>query len=236
MAKENNRAARKDRYQCARAFRRSILCWLGESFGNPDNLPSFLAALFTLLLAIFAYYAWSEATRSTRALQDQLDVLRAEQRAWIAPKGFIQTPANFIAKIDQYTEAGVRFENVGKEPALKLNEQIYPVALPMSSWNHPSLMLEAIRKKTGYDKCDSIPLNPNGRTVWPGAKPAQIVGFSKEETAKINARTHYAMLAGCVIYETLHTRHQTEVCVILEPVIQGGGWRSVNCVVYNQGT
>ena len=96
-------------------------------------------------------------------------------------------------------------------------------------------MIQAVRQASGRSECDGVSLNPNGRVIWPGAKVGTFVGFSKEDAAKVNARTHYSMVAGCIVYETLNTRHQTEICSILEPVIQDGGWRSLNCAVYNQG-
>src|ERR1700730_7097718 len=50
--------------------------WLAASFRNPYHLPHHLTWLFTMVLAIFAYYAWNEATRGTRAMQGQLDEMK----------------------------------------------------------------------------------------------------------------------------------------------------------------
>jgi len=58
--------------------------WLGISIKNPDNLPVFLTALFTLLLVIFAYYAWSEAQIGTKAMQDQLTEMKNARRPWVS--------------------------------------------------------------------------------------------------------------------------------------------------------
>ena len=200
----------------------------------PNNFPHYLVAAFTLALAVFAYYAWDEATRGTKALQGQLDVLRTQQRAWVAPRGFASPPPNFANRIDLYTEATLGIENVGKEPALKVAEEIHPIALPKSDWNNPVAMKQIIEATMGNRGCKDVSLNQNGRVIWPGAKVGRVVGFSKPDTIKINIGSHYAMLAGCIVYETLKIRHESEVCVILESVIQDGGWRSINCTVYNQ--
>jgi hypothetical protein len=66
--------------------------WLARSLRNPDNLPTFLVAFFTFLLAVFAIFAWVETRQGTSALQDQLRVLRDDQRAWIALRGGVPAP------------------------------------------------------------------------------------------------------------------------------------------------
>ena len=62
-----------------------FLCWLAASVKDPHNLPHFLVAGFTLLLAVFAYYAWTESKRGTEALQGQLTAMLAGQQPYIGP-------------------------------------------------------------------------------------------------------------------------------------------------------
>jgi hypothetical protein len=72
-----NKGAKKHHcWQRARMFARCFGCWIFVSVRNPDNIPIYLTAIFTAFLATFAYYAWDEATRGTRAMQGQLDVLK----------------------------------------------------------------------------------------------------------------------------------------------------------------
>jgi len=72
-----------------------------------DDLPHYLTALFTLLLAFFAYKAWNEATNNTRELKD-------EQRPWVAPVNIFVTPdGNGVAFIQI-------FKNVGHTPTKTL--------------------------------------------------------------------------------------------------------------------
>ena len=195
----------------------------------------------TRALAQAALKQAEAAEKQVIALQRQLDemknttsVMRLEQRAWIALRGFAEVPPNFSAQSNNYTEATLGIENMGREPAIKVAEEIYSVAFPIADWNTPAAMIRIIQAAIGGHTCKDVPVNSNGRVIWPGAKVGRVVGVSEEDVIKINGRSHYAMLAGCIVYETLRERHETEVCVILEPVIQGGGWRSVDCIVHNQ--
>lgn len=225
---------------CARALR-SFFRWLASSFRDQHNFPHFLTALFTLLLAVFAYAAWREAIHGTEALrnqasalQGQLNALKAEQQAWVAVYGFAETPPNLMNKTNQYTEATLILENTGKEPALHIATDIVPIALPVGDWNNLDAMTRAIKEAMHGRECKDIPLNPNGSVLFPGQKLGPVAGFSADDITKINAGTHYAVLAGCIVYETLKERHETQVCNALEHVIQNGGWRSVTCRVYQQ--
>jgi len=80
--------------------RKPIRNWFRASFLNPDNLPRHLTALFTLLLAVFAFEAWTEAQRETHALQGELAVLEADQRPYIGLANFIEQPL-FVAQSNQ---------------------------------------------------------------------------------------------------------------------------------------
>jgi hypothetical protein len=193
--------------------------WVSRVF-EPINV-------FTLLLVVVGALQWC-TLRST----DQ--TLKIQGRAWLAPRGFAQVPPNFTAHLSEYTEATLKIENVGKEPALQVVERIFPIALPTSDWNNKVSMIAAIQSSMPWHECRNMPLQPSGRVIWPGQTAGYVVGFSKEATSKINAGTHFAMLAGCIQYETLHERHWSEVCVILERVAQEDRWRADDCIVFNQ--
>ena len=115
-----------NRWQHALAFMRCLwhavrlfFCWLAESVRKPDNLPSYLIALFTLFFVGFAYYAWDEAPKGTAALQGQLIVLRNEQRAWIAPTG-ISHDNSVPYVVGNPINYAFLFKNIGKLPAFHL--------------------------------------------------------------------------------------------------------------------
>jgi hypothetical protein len=79
--------------KCARAFKviitccgcriREFFCWIVRSISDPDNLPHYLVAIFTLGLTIFACYAWLESRKGTAALEGQLRAMQADQRPYI---------------------------------------------------------------------------------------------------------------------------------------------------------
>jgi hypothetical protein len=87
--------------------------WLTKA---PDSLPHYLTALFTLLLAIFAYAAWREATHGTRALQGQLSAMEADQRPWVGIEGL-----QGEAQPGQDFFASATIKNVGKSPAFNVH-------------------------------------------------------------------------------------------------------------------
>jgi hypothetical protein len=66
--------------------------WLFSSLKDPHNFPHFLVAGFTLLLAVFAYYAWTESKRGTEALQGQLKAMLSGQRPYLGPGSHLGTP------------------------------------------------------------------------------------------------------------------------------------------------
>jgi hypothetical protein len=58
--------------------------WVAPSVRNPENFPHYLIAIFTLGLAIFAFFAWKESREGTRALQGQLTELQRQSALTIS--------------------------------------------------------------------------------------------------------------------------------------------------------
>jgi hypothetical protein len=69
-----------------------ILCWSVYPF-SIETIPQYLIASFTLTLAIFAYYAWDEATRGTAALKEQAKTLQGQLDMRMRPE-FLTQPAS----------------------------------------------------------------------------------------------------------------------------------------------
>ncbi len=44
-----------------------------------------------------------------------------------------------------------------------------------------------------------------------------------------------AIVAGCLVYETLDQKRYSEVCAALEPLTakDGGGFKPIKCITYN---
>jgi hypothetical protein len=159
--------------------------------------------------------------------------LRLQQRAWIAPRGIKPAPPNFVDRINAYTEIFLPFENVGKEPATKMNEQIKATIVAYDDFRNEAVMRATIKEALGGRECDNFSVSPEGRAVYPGAKVGIWVGLDADKVAEVNERDHFALVTGCLVYQTLEERHQSKVCMILEPYGQPEKWRSTICIIHN---
>jgi nitrogen fixation-related uncharacterized protein len=141
------------------------------------------------------------------AISGQLDEMRQERRAWLAP-GALEVPDNFEKGVNEYTEVSFRYENVGKEPAMKVN--FVPVwdVVSLEEYRNSDKTLAHIEKLMKGVDCKQLSWNENGMTVFPEQKPGFRMGFEKSLVEKINAKNNqYAFVAGCLVYETLGDRH-----------------------------
>jgi hypothetical protein len=155
------------------AYPRRLLIFLGSSFSKPDNLPSFLSAALSAVLAWVVYYAWIESTESTkilsdqaRTLQGQLIEMKAEARPWVIVLGEIPTMQPIT-----FDNAGVKFtiqlaiKNGGKSIA-----------------THVAKFFEGFGKPLPPD----LAQNANGTIVRPRGKfaasectPSKVVSFAQ---------------------------------------------------------
>ena len=188
-----------------------------------------LAEITTLLLLLLAFWI---AFFQWRTLDKTDRTLRLQQRAWIAPRGMI-VPENFKSFVNKYTEVVLGLENTGKEPALKTNEVLATEALAYDDFRNEPVMEKIIRKALDGRSCESISFNLKGRSIFPGGTPSIVVPFEEDKVSKINARTHYALVVGCFVYETLNEVHRTEFCGILEPPLASEKWRTTTCIIHN---
>jgi hypothetical protein len=131
-----NWLTRCTRYICKRIT--IILCWSVYPF-SVETIPQYLIASFTLTLAIFAYYAWDEATRGTAALkeqaktlQGQLDEMKAEARPWVTALNKIETmqPLTFDDSGANFY-IGLRMKNGGKSFATRIVPLVEPFVKPL---------------------------------------------------------------------------------------------------------
>lgn len=160
--------------------------------------------------------------------------LQAEQRAWLAPQP-LEVPDNFKAGIAAATRIKIRIANVGKEPAIKTNQALFATLLPIADFRNQIAVERLILRHMDGRTCQVLPLNPNGRAIFPGTPAGSEVDLSKEETVLAltdpKMRADMAMVAGCLTYETLGQKHYSEVCAVLEPV--GDDWRPIKCITHN---
>jgi hypothetical protein len=192
-----------------------------------DGITFFTAllALFTALLVFVAYLQWRTSERTDQTL-------RLQQRAWLAMRGLV-APDNFKNKTDKYTEIPFRLENTGREPALKVHEVMNSSALEVEHFRDVEYMNAFIKTMLNGQVCEGFGVNPNGRAIFPKGSPGGVIGFSENDTKKVNGRSAYALVVGCFVYETLGETHRTKSCTILEPPLASDNWRSTDCIVHN---
>jgi hypothetical protein len=92
------------------------------------HAPHWIIALFTFVLAVFAFFAWVESTRTTVALQGQLDVLKAQQRPFLyyadAVGGPVTGLPNFSKETGQIVWNFV-YLNFGHSVAYRVSPEMY---------------------------------------------------------------------------------------------------------------
>jgi hypothetical protein len=217
---------------------RSTCSFLKDSLKKPDNFPQFLVAIFTLLLAVFAVLAWVEATRGTKAIQGQLDVMKSDQRPWIKVEAEIWSDLTFQGDIGALP---VRFflKNVGKYPAFDADVWIKTFLM---ADGHTDLFEEqrkycASTRAFGGRKSndvingthgvflfpdEKIPWLPDGTIVSGGVGPGEIKEFSKVIDGK---RQINIWIYGCATYDQGRpdTVHQTGFVFQLARRVKPGG-------------
>lgn len=115
-------------------------------------LKSFFAdldaiAVLTAVLVIVAYLQWLTLEKTDQTL-------KLQQRAWIAP-GRLIAPQNFIEQKDEAAAIGLTFKNVGKEPAIELNEQIKADIVETSRWRDDTFIEVKVREMLGK-RCENF--------------------------------------------------------------------------------
>jgi hypothetical protein len=180
-------------------------------FLNRDNVnatATVALAVATLALCVIAVLQW-------RTLEKTDMTMRLQQRAFFAPRG-LEIPNNFKTGNMDYTEISIEIENVGKEPAIKTNEgHLFAATLPMASFRNREAVERLIQNHMDGAICESLPVSPGGRAIYPGGRVGIVVGLTKAETGLALAHSDYALVAGCLVYETLNEKHYSEVCTIL---------------------
>jgi hypothetical protein len=115
--------------------------------------------VYTLLLVVIGFLQAAVLFKTD-------DTARIQTRAWLAPRR-LDLPPNFKNRVDEDTEVTLRLENTGREPATKTNELLGWFALDMKDWRQPVLPY-MVRNSLGGTNCEDLPLNPNGRAIFPG--------------------------------------------------------------------
>jgi hypothetical protein len=89
-----------------------------------DNAPHYLTAMFTLLLVVFACYAWLEGRRGSAALEGQLAAMQADQKPLLWLIGTDPRP-EFVDATHQFRWTWL-YANIGKGIAYQVVARDYP--------------------------------------------------------------------------------------------------------------
>jgi hypothetical protein len=183
--------------------------WLARSLKNPNNLPFHLMALFIFLLALFAFFAWDEAARGTKAMQGELNVLRADERPWVFAK--VSLPWSPLVVKDDGAEIVLAFflSNTGKAPARSVNidgDLFYATG-------------DSLQTESHLRSCDALRNRGTlaGAALFPNQEDQRNHAFTMDADGVKNWRNGKSespgalMVAGCIDYvsgaDTTH--HQT---------------------------
>jgi hypothetical protein len=196
---------------------RKRLCEIIAVLRVGDGIP-----VLTFILALMAYLQWETFVKTDQTL-------KAQQRAWLAPRDIV-IPEDL--KKD-YDEVIFKVENTGKEPATKIAYALGVVAIKQSDFADNTIIRKHINDILKGRNCDTIQPKTDGGTIYPGQEGLALP-FREAEIAKFNAGEHYVLVAGCLIYETIRERHQSNICVIREPIIYNRGWRSTGCRIHTE--
>jgi hypothetical protein len=102
--------------------------------------------------------------------------MRQESRAWLT-SGTLEVPDNFKKGINAYTEVSLRYENVGKQPALEVTFVLKPDVTSLEEYRNPDKTRAHVQKLMEGTDCERVPLNENGMTVFPGQKSSLRIRF-----------------------------------------------------------
>lgn len=204
-----------------------VICTPFRWFGRfVKAYPHEILAISTLgTVVVLALQLW--VLRATDA------TINLQQRAWLAPHG-LAVPANFRSRTNAYTEVQFSYENVGKEPATKTAIELFPGTITLEEYRNKQSTAGVVRALMNGVSCDSVQPDPNGAAIYPDQKPGYVIGFAQPLVEQVNGANHYALVVGCLVYETLGDTHRSKFCGILEPVdVARIEWRSDYCLTYN---
>ena len=175
---------------------------------NFKRVDALITAIATVLLAaiaaILAQIAYWQYTDTTLR-----ETLVASNRAWIAPSG---VSVNGQISGDKDFAVKVYYTNVGKGPALKVNQNLFAgTALNPTS---DAEAMSAGRNAT----CDALQPKAERTVVFPSAEHGGWINTTIERkfvTAAVKDNKAAIYLQGCMVYETMQQVHKTWFCYVV---------------------
>jgi hypothetical protein len=162
-------------------------------------IATVLLALITAILALIAYWQYTDTTLR--------EALVASNRAWIASSGISVT-----GQIDDDKDftVNVYYTNVGKGPALKMNQYFSVGTAPI-----PTNDVEPISAGLNAT-CDGLRPKAERTVVFPSTQHGgwinTTIGRAVFLTPAVKANKAAIYLQGCLSYETMQQVHKTWFC------------------------
>ena len=185
-------------------------------------------AVATVILAAIAYLQW-------RTFEKTDQTMRLQQRAWIAP-GRLIAPQNFKDQKEEDAAIGLNFQNVGKEPAIKLNEQVNVDIIEAGKWRNDAFIDAKAREMLG-GRCENFDPLPDGRAIFPGITATRYRDLEANKVTKASKdqTNYFVLVAACFVYRTLNEVHRSEFCGVLAPPNRSNdfNWQTVLCAIHN---
>jgi hypothetical protein len=177
------------------------------------EIGSLISAAVVGLIAIFV--SNSDAADQRKTMGQQLDVMQADQRAWVAPVVAVLDEPISVGKPIKY---GIQFQNTGKQPGLDGN-----ILLEFSGF------IEAPTEgKTWFDNvpripntvCQRTPTIPGYLAIYPTYNSSPMSHFTSAgpiDLQPIIDGKRSFFVQGCYTYKTVGKPHSSAFCFFLEP-------------------
>jgi hypothetical protein len=124
-------------------------------------------------------------------------------------------PDNFRNRKNEDSIVIFNYENVGHEPATKINFKVFPRKMSLQEYRSIGSTKEIIKTLMHGEACDSFGTNKEGPAIYPGQHSAFQIPFEKDLVEQINAPNGYAVVVACLVYETLRETHRSRFCGII---------------------
>lgn len=187
-----------------KGWRGRLKSWLSEHL--PKTQP-----VVTLAVGIAA--AWIGIAASNNAKE----ALDRSQRAWLVPRRFaIEEP--FAAR--KPTELVLRYGNVGREPAIKVAQQVGAGSISRYDFVVPDKLQARVQEITAKAGCSRLTTSDFGTAAYPGVADAYSTRY-KIEGGEIDdavlSGEKFLLVVACFVYETSGKPRHTNFCGFLDP-------------------
>jgi hypothetical protein len=178
---------------------------------NSISNATWVMAIATCVNLIVSIFVWN-------TIRGQLEEMRIEQRAWLAPKNITTLPDFVMHPNPPFRKSVIDFSfaNTGKEPAIYVN-RVVDYRFINNAWDKDQISKKIADILKGKS-CKEIGSDPEGSTVFPNETERVYFQLSEDDAQTALGGDHWLMVGGCLIYQTMKETHWSDVCRILDPI------------------